>query len=79
MRGVIRSETSITCGGGIHLISFGMCNYKEKRINGNITCCRIMWQEAGWKYTKKYGWLCPACANVHTKQIRSKKQRKERK
>jgi hypothetical protein len=76
MRGVIRSEISITCGGGIYFIRFGMCNCKEISYTGNALSCRIRWQEYGWKYTKKYGWLCPPCARMHTKQVKSKKTKK---
>ena len=42
-----------------------VCTAKETDT-GDITACRIRWQEAGWKHTAKYGWLCPTCAKLHT-------------
>lgn len=75
------NETRISCGGYEEFTTVGchtkvnMCRTTDVSDSPGIVA-RITWQAEGWKYTKKYGWLCPKCAKAHTKFWKKKRGEK---
>jgi hypothetical protein len=71
-------ETSIACGGGRKFVKqpgYSRC-WEVRHEYMLAISARIQWQKEGWKYTKKYGWLCPKCAKVHTRLWNKKRKKK---
>lgn len=78
-------HVSICCGGSYEFVKTTVNMHQDGFIKVcrevrheymPVLSARIKWQAEGWKYTKRCGWLCPACARVHTRVWKKKRGKK---